>query len=75
MLEQLQQRLGIGEERMPLLLETCGNTVSSTLPILIEDLRRQARIRPGTRSLLVGFGVGWSWAGCVWQETWTGPPG
>lgn len=75
MLEQLQQRLGIGEDRMPVLLEQCGNTVSSTIPILIEDLRRQARIRPGTRSLLVGFGVGWSWAGCVWQETWAGARG
>jgi len=72
MLEQLQQRLGIGEDRMPLLLETCGNTVSSTIPILIDHLRRGGRLRPGMRSLLVGFGVGWSWAGCVWTETWSG---
>jgi 3-oxoacyl-[acyl-carrier-protein] synthase-3 len=72
MLEQLQLRLGIGEDRMPLLLEHCGNTVSSTIPILIDHLRRGARLRPGMRSLLVGFGVGWSWAGCVWQETWGG---
>jgi len=70
MLEQLQLRLGIGDERMPLLLEHCGNTVSSTIPILIDHLRRGTRLRPGMRSLLVGFGVGWSWAGCVWQETW-----
>ena len=28
------------------------------------------RLRPGTRSLLAGFGVGFSWAGCVWTETW-----
>ncbi len=70
MLEQLQLRLGIGDERMPMLLEDCGNTVSSTIPILIDHLRRGTRLRPGMRSLLVGFGVGWSWAGCVWQETW-----
>jgi len=72
MLEQLQLRLGIGEDRMPTLLEHCGNTVSSTLPILIDHLRGETRLRPGVRSLLVGFGVGWSWAGCVWTETWNG---
>jgi 3-oxoacyl-[acyl-carrier-protein] synthase-3 len=75
MLEQLQLRLGIGDERLPLLLEHCGNTVSSTIPILIDHLRRQSRLRPGMLSLLVGFGVGWSWAGCVWQETWAGSAG
>lgn len=66
MLEQLQQRLKLSEERLPVCLRDCGNTVSSTIPILIDDLRRRDRIRPGGRNLLIGFGVGWSWAGCVW---------
>ncbi|MEZ6135515.1 MAG: ketoacyl-ACP synthase III [Pirellulaceae bacterium] len=70
MLEQLQTRLGIGQERLPIRLEDCGNTVSSTLPILISDLRSEGRIVPGAPNLLIGFGVGWSWAGCVWKETW-----
>ena len=70
MLEQLQTRLGLDEARLPIKLENYGNTVSSTLPILISDLRREGRIELGTQSLLIGFGVGWSWAGCAWQETW-----
>lgn len=70
MLEQLRQRMGLAEERMPVCLEHCGNTVSSTIPILIDDLRRQGRLKRDMRSVLVGFGVGWSWAGCVWRETW-----
>ncbi len=69
MLEHLHLRLNMDEARMPLLLEDCGNTVSCTLPILIEDLRRRDRLRPGMTSMLIGFGVGWSWAGCVWRET------
>jgi 3-oxoacyl-[acyl-carrier-protein] synthase-3 len=73
MLQQLQVRLGLNDERMPIQLEKVGNTVSSTLPILIRDLRTQTRLKPGTRSMLVGFGVGWSWAGCIWEEVW--PPG
>ena len=70
MLSQLRERMGLPEERMPIVLEHCGNTVSSTIPILIDVLRRDGRLRKGMRNVLVGFGVGWSWAGCVWRETW-----
>jgi len=72
MMEQLHERLKLTEEQLPILLEHCGNTVSSTIPILIEDLRRKGRLHVGQKNMLVGFGVGWSWAGCVWEETWAG---
>jgi 3-oxoacyl-[acyl-carrier-protein] synthase-3 len=69
MLEQLQQRLELTEERMPVVLRDYGNTVSSTIPIVIHDMRLAGRLQPTLPNLLVGFGVGWSWAGCVWQGT------
>jgi 3-oxoacyl-[acyl-carrier-protein] synthase-3 len=67
MLEMLQQALGVDDKRLPIRLANRGNTVSSTLPILIEDLRAEGVIQPGQNHLLIGFGVGWSWAGCVWK--------
>ncbi len=70
MLDQLRERMELAPERMPIVLEHCGNTVSSTIPILIDHLRREGRLTRGMRNLLVGFGVGWSWAGCVWKESW-----
>ncbi len=70
MLDQLRERLGLTLERMPMALENCGNTVSSTLPILIDTLRRQGKLTRQMRTILIGFGVGWSWAGCVWQDRW-----
>lgn len=70
MLSGLRDRLGLSEERMPIALRDVGNTVSSTIPILIEQLRRGGRLVPGTDSMLIGFGVGWSWAGCMWRESW-----
>ena len=72
MLDQLRQRIGLTEEEMPICLENYGNTVSATIPILIDELRRDGRLRRGMTNLLIGFGVGWSWAGCVWKETWGG---
>ena len=70
MLEHLRARLDLDKDSVPLDLDRYGNTVSSTIPILIEGLRHSGRLRPGARSLLIGFGVGLSWSGCVWTETW-----
>ena len=67
MLEQLQQRLELSEDRMPIVLKNYGNTVSSTIPIVIHEMRSAGRLNSELPNLLVGFGVGWSWAGCVWR--------
>ncbi len=71
MLDHLRERLSLDREHTPEALEPYGNTVSSTIPILIRDLRRSGRLKPGKRTMLVGFGVGLSWAGCAWTETWS----
>lgn len=68
MLNQLQQVLEVDESRVPILLENFGNTVSSTLPILINQMRERGDMGPDMKNLMVGFGVGWSWAGCLWQD-------
>lgn len=71
MLDHLRERLTLDREHTPEALEDYGNTVSSTIPILIHDLRRLGRLKPGKRNILIGFGVGLSWAGCAWTETWS----
>jgi 3-oxoacyl-[acyl-carrier-protein] synthase III len=71
MLDHLRERLLLDREHTPEALEEYGNTVSSTIPILIRDLRQSGRLRPGKQTLLIGFGVGLSWAGCTWTETWS----
>lgn len=71
MMTYLNERLELDQRQMPIVLEDCGNTVSSTIPIVIDRLRSDGRLRAGVRSLLVAFGVGWSWAGCAWEDTWS----
>lgn len=71
MLTQLRERLELTEERMPIVLEHCGNTVSSTIPLMMDQLRRDGRLKKGMQNMLIGFGVGWSWAGCIWCESWS----
>ncbi len=68
MLEELQFVLGVDQERLPIRLEEVGNTVSCTLPILIDQMRRDGSLDRESTNMLVGFGVGWSWAGCLWRD-------
>lgn len=63
MLDHLRRKLGIPPEKFPFLLSECGNTVSSTIPIALRMLQVQGRIPAGARLGLLGFGVGYSWAG------------
>ena len=68
MLDQLRSRMEIAPERLPIDLADIGNTVSCTLPILIDRLRKRGQIAAESVNMLVGFGVGLSWAGCLWRD-------
>jgi 3-oxoacyl-[acyl-carrier-protein] synthase-3 len=61
--DHLCHRLGIPREKAPMCLDQYGNTVSSTIPITMHRWGRQ--FRPGDRTMLVGFGVGYSWGACL----------
>lgn len=65
MLEHLRQKIGIPVEKFPVYLSDTGNTVSSTIPIALERAERDGRLSRGMKVLVMGFGVGLSWAGLV----------
>jgi 3-oxoacyl-[acyl-carrier-protein] synthase-3 len=65
MLESLRKKLKIPAEKMPVFLEYCGNTVSSTIPITLDHLCKTHQLKRGHRMMVVGFGVGYSWAAAV----------
>ena len=65
MLDSLRDKIGIPEEKFYLNMEDKGNTVSATIPIAMKDALDEGRIRRGDKLMLVGFGVGYSWAGCI----------
>ena len=67
MLDGLRQRMGVAESRVPIDMADIGNTVSCTLPILIDRLRRKGTLDESAKHMMVGFGVGLSWAGCLWS--------
>ena len=58
-LERLYKKLGISEKGI-INLENCGNTVSSSIPIAMEEFTKNNN-KKEVKILLVGFGVGLSW--------------
>jgi 3-oxoacyl-[acyl-carrier-protein] synthase-3 len=61
LLENLRKRLNLDPEKVPLNLENVGNTVSSSIPLLLSQMRDKG-VLGGKRVLISGFGVGLSWA-------------
>jgi len=65
MLDFLRKKLKIEDERFFICLSEVGNTVSSTIPIAIYEAMKSGSLKNGMKSLLAGFGVGYSWGGVV----------
>jgi 3-oxoacyl-[acyl-carrier-protein] synthase-3 len=65
MLNALRNKLNIDEEKFYVCLENTGNTVSSTIPIALQSAVANKAIKNGDVVTLLGFGVGYSWAGTI----------
>ena len=59
-LDNLRRKLNIDKNKIPLNYDKYGNTVSSSIPILLKDLLDQNKIKKNENLLLIGFGVGLS---------------
>jgi 3-oxoacyl-[acyl-carrier-protein] synthase-3 len=62
MLEHLRRKLKIPEDRFFVDMHEIGNTVSATIPIALNQAQLAGRLHSGQLVMLVGFGVGYSWA-------------
>ncbi len=65
LVESLRQKMKIPESKLGFFLQDGGNTVSATIPMAIEEMKHRQKIQAGQLLMLVGFGVGYSWAGCI----------
>lgn len=65
MLQTLTKKLKLKEDRLPILMGHCGNTVSSSIPLAMLEMRARGDFNVERQLMLVGFGVGYSWAACL----------
>lgn len=63
MLNFLRKKIKISPEKFLINMEKVGNTVSNSIPLALYDAQK-CRLLHGP-VLLCGFGVGYSWGGCI----------
>lgn len=61
LLQTLRKKMDIPEEKWIINIQDYGNTVSSSIPLVLSDLMRQNKLKKDMKLLLVGFGIGYSW--------------
>lgn len=64
-LETIGRKLKIPKEKLLIYIENTGNTVSSTIPIALQNAIENGRCKRGDKILIAGFGVGFSWGGTL----------
>jgi 3-oxoacyl-[acyl-carrier-protein] synthase-3 len=65
MLDSLRRRIKLPVEKFISEFQHCGNTVSSSIPIALKVSQEKGILTDGKTVVGIGFGVGYSWAGCV----------
>jgi len=70
MLDYLRKKTKLPKEKFLYSLEDYGNTVSSTIPIALKNKTEDGTISAGSKVMLVGFGVGYSWGATIME--WRG---
>jgi len=65
MLDYLRKKMKIPPGKFYQNMEETGNTVSSTIPIALKDCIEKGTVKSGSKVLLAGFGVGYSWGAVV----------
>ena len=65
MLQSLRMACGFRESVFMINMKEVGNTVSCSIPLVLEDALASGAVLPGQPLLLIGFGVGYASAGCI----------
>ena len=59
------EKLGLPFEKVYVNIDRYGNTSAASIPIALDEARREGLINPGDLVVLVAFGGGLTWASCV----------
>ncbi len=66
-LHAARERFGLSEDRLYVNIDRYGNTVAASVPLCLDELRRQGRVREGQKVMFVAFGGGLTWGTSLWQ--------
>lgn len=60
-LEAASRRFKVPMDRIPVNIDRYGNTSAASVPILLDELKRDGKLERGDKLVLAGFGSGMTW--------------
>lgn len=66
-IESISTRLKQPMEKFPTNIELHGNISSACIPVLLDEMNRAGKLKPGMKMVLAGFGAGLTW-GSIYTE-------
>ena len=66
-IEAAAKRVGVEIEKFPMNLGEYANTSAASVPILLNEMNRDGKLKKGQKIILAGFGAGLTWAGCLME--------
>lgn len=64
-IEAVAKRLGEPMKKFPVNLQEYGNTSSASIPILLDEMNREGRLKESQKLILAGFGAGLTWGASI----------
>ncbi len=64
-IEAAAKRLHADIQKFPMNVDRMGNMSSATIPVLLDELNREGRLKRGDKLVLSGFGAGLTFGACV----------
>lgn len=61
MLESMANALGLAMDKFPSNIDKVGNTSCASIPILLDEMNKSGKLKPGDKMILFGFGAGLTW--------------
>lgn len=64
-IESAAEKLGIGPEKVAVNIDRFGNTSAASIPLALDEARRDGRLQSGNWIILAGFGAGLTWGSAL----------
>lgn len=59
------QRLGLPEEKVVINIQRVGNTTAGSIPIALDEIVREGKVKEGQKILVASFGAGLTWGSAM----------
>ena len=65
--DAIRERLGVPAEKVPSNIARYGNTSTATIPILLDEMRRDGRLQSGQLLCFLALGAGLHWGAAIYR--------